>query len=138
MKLILSSRENSNDFFSTDSGVSSSRPTSSSLSKFMPLPSIGTKLNLNQDVIIGLRLPNGKKLQCTFLNSNKVDKILEFAVNELKKTNHMIKKQNYTLIKFPNIEINDINKSIESQKIENKDMLLVIEKRSLTSNIKNH
>ncbi len=139
LKLILS-RENSNENenFSMDSGLPSSRPTSSSLSKYTALPSIGTKLNLNQEIVIGLRLPNGKKIQCTFLNSNKVEKVLDFAINEVKKTNNLAKKINYTLLKWPNIVISDLNKSIEFHKIVNKDMLLVIEKRSLNENSKNH
>ncbi len=102
------------------------------------MPKIGAKSNLNQEVVLGMRLPNGKKLQTTFLTSNKVEKVLDFAFNELKKENNMIKKMNYTLLKWPNIVINDLNRTIESHKIENKSMLLVIEKRALTVNLKNH
>ena len=141
LKFILN-RENSADpseIFSTDSSLlGSSRPTSSSLSKYTALPKIGAKLETSQEVVLGMRLPNGKKLQSTFLSSNKVEKVLDFAFNELKKENSMIKKTNFTLLKWPNVVINDLSKTIEFHKIETKSMLLVIEKRALTVNLKNH
>ncbi len=139
LKLILSREDsNENENHSMDSGLPSSRPTSSSLSKYTALPSIGTKLNLNKELMIGLRLPDGKKIQCTFLNSNKAEKVLDFGINELKKSNNFAKKTNYVLVKWPNLVLSDLNKSIEFYKIENKDLLLVIEKRSLTENSRNH
>ena len=120
--LRLNSRESSIDNIDVlnISLPSSSRPLSSRLSRYAALPQIGTKIaqpsaqnseasstlaksssvsNLNDSdqILIGLRLPNGKKTQKTFSIKSKIDSVLEFAINELKKDNKLILKSNFTL-----------------------------------------
>lgn len=154
--LRLNSRESSIDNIDVlnISLPSSSRPLSSRLSRYAALPQIGTKIaqpsaqnseasstlaksssvsNLNDSdqILIGLRLPNGKKTQKTFSIKSKIDSVLEFAINELKKDNKLIRKSNFTLFQMPNLVVSDFNKTIEYYNIENRSMLNLIDKNSL-------
>ena len=124
-----------------------SRPQSS-LTKYKALPQIGTKIDLsqysrsssvvsnfildeqensNEEILIGLRLPNGTRFQKTFKINAKLSTVLNYALGELKTGNF----NDYTLLQMPNLIIDDLDKSFKYYNIENRSMLFVIDKNLL-------
>ncbi len=120
-------------------------PLSARLNKYQALPQIGTKAtnsnksnkqengenNENDDhkkVVIGLRFPDGKKRESQFNVNSKIDVILDYAINEMKKINPTVRKSQFTLLQMPNIVISDLNRQIFSYDLTNRSMLFVIKK----------
>ena len=120
------------------------------MSKYRALPQIGTKIDLSQysrssstlsnfefvesndsqisnEILIGFRLPNGTKRQRKFALNTKINDVLNYAINEMK----VETGQTFTLLQMPNFIIDDLDKTLNYYKIQDRSMLFVIDKSLL-------
>jgi hypothetical protein len=127
------------------------RPGSSSLSKYRALPQIGAKIDLSQysrsssglsnfefvesndsqisndEILVGFRLPNGTKRQRKFTANTRINEVLNYATSEMKVEAGQI----FTLLQMPNFIIDDLDKTLNYYKIQDRSMLFVIDKSLL-------
>ena len=120
------------------------------MSKYRALPQIGTKIDLSQysrssstlsnfefvesndsqisnEILIGFRLPNGTKRQRKFALNTNINDVLNYAINEMK----VETGQTFTLLQMPNFIIDDLDKTLNYYKIQDRSMLFVIDKSLL-------
>ena len=144
------------------------RPLSSSMSRYSPLPRIGSggvggvsehrqqamirptskqqtprlaaaektldpQVASKSSVLIGLRLPSGKKLEKSWPSTTLLDTVLDFAIAEMRKENKFANKVNYSLLRMPNDLLRNVRESLAFYKLEDRTMLFVIAKKSLVS-----
>ena len=84
-------------------------------------------------VLIGLRLPSGKKLEKSWPSTTLLDTVLDFAIAEMRKENKFANKVNYSLLRMPNDLLRNVRESLAFYKLEDRTMLFVIAKKSLVS-----
>ena len=83
------------------------------------------------EILIGLRFPNGKKIQKSFSSNTKLQQVLNFALTEMAKdtSTDQIDFDTYTLLQMPNIILNDVDQTLKNSNIKNRSMLFVINKK---------
>lgn len=135
-------------------------PSSSNLSKYAPLPQIGTKItnkNYNSEhsldnsmEVMSMHADNKNKeinvdtslssvlIGLRLPNGQKKEKkfknrdTLKMVMDfALKDNRHLGQPSNFTFLMMPNFVVHDINKSIGFYKIANRSMLFVIDKNLL-------
>lgn len=90
------------------------------------LESEETSLN-NEEVLIGIRLPDGSKKQKKFNSNTKIKQVLEYAIENL----DIINIQSYSLLQMPNLLIDNLEKNLAEYDIKNRSMLFLIDKNLL-------
>ena len=84
--------------------------------------------DVDEHVLIGLRLPDGTKKQKTFKSNTQLKAVLNFGLNEMEQESYT-DFEIYTLLQLPNNVIDDLKQTIQEANIKNRSMLFIIEKQ---------
>lgn len=85
--------------------------------------------DFDNNILIGLRLPNGTKKQKTFSSTTQLKAVLNFGLNEMEAVDSYKDFDMYTLLQMPNNVIDDLEQTIQEANIKNRSMLFIIEKK---------
>jgi hypothetical protein len=107
---------------------SSKSSTASFLSSDFNISPVQSNNDINQQVIVGLRLPNGLKKQKSFSRRDQIYEIVRYGLTQMDVSIKNDEPFKYTLFQMPNTPLDDLTKTIDFYNIENRSMFLLIEK----------
>ena len=87
---------------------------------------------MSRQLLIGLRLPSGKRVQKQFAANAKLLELVEFGLDECSESSDDDKDPNsYALLQMPNLLFQNLKYSLDDFKVENMSMFFLINKKNL-------